>query len=37
MTDYHKTVIDQVIQFWEDEDDFEKFCLGDFFALAEAW
>lgn len=37
MFDYHRTIIDQVIHFWEDEDEFEKFCLGDFFALAEAW
>ncbi|KAH0371988.1 hypothetical protein KCU65_g1586, partial [Aureobasidium melanogenum] len=34
---YHETVINQVIQFCKDEEAFEKFCLGDFFALAEAW
>ena len=35
--EHQKTLIDQVIQFWQDEDEFEKYCLDDFFALAEAW
>lgn len=35
--EHHKKLIDQVIQFWQEADDFDEYCLGDFFALAEAW
>lgn len=33
---FHEKIIEQMIQFWQDEVEFGKFCLGDFFALAEA-
>ncbi|KAH0355749.1 hypothetical protein KCU83_g1431, partial [Aureobasidium melanogenum] len=34
---FHEEIIEQMIQFWQDEDEFKKFCLDEFFALAEAW
>ncbi|KAH0156652.1 hypothetical protein KCU67_g8233, partial [Aureobasidium melanogenum] len=37
MIDYHMVLIDKLMDYWQEKDEFEKFCLGDFFALAEAW
>lgn len=35
--EHHITAVDQVTQLWKDGDEFDEYCLGDFFALAEAW
>lgn len=37
MREYHEKVIDQVVQIWREADEFDEYCLGDFFALAEEW
>ncbi|CAD0096948.1 unnamed protein product [Aureobasidium mustum] len=37
MLEHHKALIDQVVQPWQDAEEFKEYCLGDFFALAEAW
>ncbi|KAI5249649.1 hypothetical protein E4T42_05167 [Aureobasidium subglaciale] len=34
---YHMALVKQVTEFWQEQDEFEKYCLGDFFALAEDW
>lgn len=36
MRGYHEMMIDQVTQVWQEAEEFEEYCLGDFFALAEA-
>ncbi|KEQ61933.1 uncharacterized protein M437DRAFT_66879 [Aureobasidium melanogenum CBS 110374] len=35
--EHHKMIIDQVTQLWQGADEFDGYCLGEFFALAEAW
>ncbi|KAG9651173.1 hypothetical protein KCU95_g6579, partial [Aureobasidium melanogenum] len=37
MHGYHERMIDQVMQVWQEAEEFDEYCLGDFFALAEAW
>ncbi|KAH0157007.1 hypothetical protein KCU67_g8082, partial [Aureobasidium melanogenum] len=37
MRECHMALIDKLMDYWQVKNDMEEFCLGDFFALAEAW